>query len=57
MAPRRHGYTDDFEEAGHYTREEAVAIVANANFVGFNEAIVPIGEHTIAGERANRQRP
>jgi hypothetical protein len=50
------GYTDDFEKASHYTREEADEIVERANFVGIEESIVPIFEHTLAGERAKRQR-
>jgi hypothetical protein len=52
------GYTKgfaDFEQAGRYTREQADEIVGRANFVGINEAVVPLGAHTLDGERA-RQR-
>ena len=52
------GYTKgfaDFEAAGRYTREQADRIVESANFVGLNEAMVPIGEHTLAGERTKRE--
>jgi hypothetical protein len=44
------------DEAGHFTREEADKIVEQANFVGLNEAIVPIGEHTLAGEQKKREK-
>jgi hypothetical protein len=54
--PGSWGYTDDFEKAGHYTREQADAIVERGNFVGLNEAIVPVFEHTLSGERANRAK-
>jgi len=50
-SPGGRGYTDDFEKAGRYTREEADAICEKANFVGLNEAMFPLGEHTLAGER------
>jgi hypothetical protein len=52
------GYTEgfaDFEQAARYTREQADEIVGRANFVGINEAVVPLGAHTLDGERA-RQR-
>lgn len=51
-----HGYTPDFEEAGHFTAAQALSICKTANFVGLNEAMVPIGEHTLAGEQAKRNR-
>lgn len=57
--PGELGYTkgfEDFEEAGRFTREQADRIVERANFVGINETIVPIGEHTLSGERAKRNR-
>jgi hypothetical protein len=53
------GYTEgfaDFEQAARYTLEQAQAICANANLVGINEAIVPLDEHTLDGERARRKR-
>jgi hypothetical protein len=54
--PSLRGYTENFEEAGHFTAEQALAICMKANFVGLNEAMVPIGEHTLEGERADHLR-
>src|SRR5262245_33866660 len=54
--PGGSGYTDDFEKAGRFTFEQALAICERANFVGLNEAMVPLGENTLAGERAKRCR-
>jgi hypothetical protein len=55
--PGENGYTDDFEEAGRYSFERALQICMRGNFVGLNETMVPIGEHTLEGERADRRRP
>lgn len=54
--PGERGYTPNFEEAGRYTLEQAQKICAKANYLGINEAIVPLGEHTLDGER-RRTRP
>ena len=42
--PDRRGYTCDLSEAGHYTREDAAAIVADANLVPgvFHECMIPV---------------
>ena len=53
--PGSAGYTegyDDWEDAGLFTHERALEICNKANFVGLNEAMVPLGEHTLEGERA-----
>ena len=53
------GYTEgywSFDEAGQFTEEEAKAICQRANFVRLNEAIVPIGEHTLAGALSEREK-
>jgi hypothetical protein len=53
--PAGWGYTGDFAKAGRYTFEQALTIWEKANFVGLNEAMVPLGEHTLDGERVRRQ--
>jgi hypothetical protein len=56
---RGSGYTtgrQDFEEAGRFTEAEAKEICRKANFVGFEEAMLPLTEHTLAGEREKLRR-
>jgi hypothetical protein len=52
-APGGFGYVDDVEKSGRYTEEQAKEICRRANFVGINEAMMPIGEHTL-GASARR---
>jgi hypothetical protein len=46
--PGKWGYTDQLSEAGVYDDEDARAIVANANRVHFNEALIPVESTTRA---------
>ena len=40
--PGRCGYTIHLAEAGRYSREEAAAIVEDANIASFNECAIPL---------------
>lgn len=54
---RGSGYTRghaDFEGAGRFTHDEALSICRKANVVGLEEAMLPLGPQTLAGERARR---
>jgi hypothetical protein len=56
---RGSGYTRgrlDFEAAGRFTEAEAKEICGKANYVGLEEALVPLGPHTLAGERERLRR-
>ena len=50
------GYTNELEEAGLFSHDRALEICLSGNIVGINEAMVPLGEHTLDGER-KRERP
>ena len=50
------GYAADFEDAGLFSHDRALEICTKANLFRFNEAMVPLGEHTLDGARATRQR-
>ncbi len=53
--PNSIGYVAKRSDAGEYTEEDAMAIVAGANIITINEALVPIthalGEDIIDGGR------
>lgn len=40
--PHRLGYTDDLEQAGDYSQNEAIEICTKANRTGLEESMVPM---------------